>query len=71
MLKPIDTQTQETPTDQPDTLTEQMEASIKGKDAPMAEVHPTAPGAIVWFTYPLALIVIILLGIAAIAFFRG
>ncbi len=52
-------------------VAEQIEASVKGQDAPLEESRPTAPGALVWFTYPALLIVLLLTILMAINFIRG
>lgn len=49
-----------------ETLPGMVEASVKGQDEPMEREHPKAPGALIWFSYPLALLVVLI--IVAIAF---
>lgn len=50
------------------TVTEIVEESVKGEDEPMEVNHPTAPGALVWFTYPVLLVVLLLIVFAIMAF---
>lgn len=54
-----------------DTVLEKVAASVKGDDEPMEKQHPTAPGALVWFTYPFVLIFALLIGLAMLAYFNG
>ena len=42
-----------------ETLPEIVEASVKGRDEPMEREHPKAPGALIWFSYPLALLIVL------------
>ena len=50
-----------------ETLPEMVEASVKGQDEPMEREHPKAPGALIWFSYPLLLLVVLLLAVIAFA----
>lgn len=52
------------------TVPEIVEASVKGEDEPMEREHPTAPGALVWFTFPALLIVAILVTLVVVAFMQ-
>ncbi len=52
-----------------DTIPEKVEASVAGTDEPMERDHPRAPGALVWFTYPILLVVLLLLGVLGFMFF--
>lgn len=54
-----------------ETVSETIEKSITGEDAPMDYEHPTSPGALVWFTYPAVLIFVLLLGLAAMAWWSA
>lgn len=49
-----------------ESLPDSIESSIRGEDQPMEREHPRAPGALVMFSYPLALLAVLL--IAAIVF---
>lgn len=51
------------------TTAEVVEASVKGQDRPMEKEHPTSPGALVWFTFPAALILALLATLAAVYWF--
>lgn len=51
-------------------IPEQVQASVTGEDVPMEQEHPTAPGAIVWFTYPVVLIVILIIALAVVAWLQ-
>lgn len=42
-----------------------VEKSIKGEDEPMSRKHPAAPMAFVWYSYPIALISLLLVAVAA------
>lgn len=53
------------------TVSETIEKSITGEDAPMDYEHPTSPGAIVWFTYPAVLILVLLIGLAVMAWWNA
>lgn len=53
------------------TVGETIEKSVTGDDAPMEYEHPTSPGAVVWFTYPAVLIVVLLIGIAVMAWWNS
>lgn len=59
--------------DNPDDMTvaDQVIESVSGEDRPMEEVHPQSPGAIVWFTYPILLIVSLLVIIAVLSLWNG
>jgi hypothetical protein len=50
------------------TVSERVEASVTGEDRPMEKQYPTAPGALVWFTFPAILIVLLLLGLLFVGF---
>jgi len=50
------------------TVTERVEASVTGEDRPMEKQYPTSPGALVWFTFPAILIVLLLLGLLFVGF---
>lgn len=50
-----------------ETVGKTIEKSITGEDAPMEYEHPTSPGAVVWFTYPALLILLLLIGLAVMA----
>ncbi|MCA9133395.1 MAG: hypothetical protein KDA45_09580 [Planctomycetales bacterium] len=49
----------------PEGVGEIVEASVKGEDEPMEREHPAAPGALVWFSYPLLLVVLLIVALAA------
>ncbi len=49
------------------TVGETIEKTLAGEDAPMEYEHPTSPGALVWFTYPALLILLLLIALAAMA----
>jgi len=51
-----------------DTLSETLRAGAVGEDAPVEEKHPEVAGALVGYTYPLALIALLLAALAAMAF---
>ncbi|MEZ6138471.1 MAG: hypothetical protein R3C53_26615 [Pirellulaceae bacterium] len=51
------------------TVAKTVAESIVGEDEPMDVKHPRAPGALVWFAYPLVLVVAILVLTGLIAFF--
>ena len=51
----------------PETVVE----AIKAEDEPMERKHPSAAGALVWFTYPVLLVAAILVGFALIAIFSS
>lgn len=53
------------------TVGETIERSVTGDDAPMEYEHPTSPGAIVWFTYPAVLILVLLIGLAVMAWWNA
>ncbi|MCA9156685.1 MAG: hypothetical protein KDA72_00080 [Planctomycetales bacterium] len=53
------------------TVADQVIESASGEDRPMEEVHPQSPGAIVWFTYPLLLIVALLIIIAVLGIWKS
>jgi hypothetical protein len=53
---------------QTDTLPELIEASVKGEDEPMERDHPRAPGALIWLSYPLALLLLLALAVWAFMF---
>jgi hypothetical protein len=50
------------------TVSEMVEASVTGEDQPMEKQYPTAPGALVWFTFPAILIALLLLGLLFVNF---
>jgi hypothetical protein len=50
-----------------DNVIESVEASVKGEDRPMAKKYPTAPAALIWFSYPVGLIAVLLLALVALA----
>ncbi len=52
-----------------ETLPEKVEASVRGEDEPMEREHPRAPGAMVLFSYPLALLAILIVGALVIMIF--
>ncbi len=49
-------------------LTETVEASMLGEDEPMEEVHPVATAAMVSLTYPVLLLMILLVALFISAF---
>lgn len=53
------------------TVADQVIDSATGEDRPMEEVHPQSPGAIVWFTYPILLIVALLIILAVLSLWNG
>ncbi len=53
-----------------ETVGKTIEKSITGEDAPMEYEHPTSPGAVVWFTYPALLILLLLAGLAVMAWWN-
>lgn len=66
--KPAEQQTADKPTSEPVTHVDQVvKEGIEGTDEPMGEYHPSAPFAIIFGAYPLALILILGLALAAIA----
>ncbi len=66
--KPAEQQTAEMPTGEPRPTVEQVVTDgIEGTDEPIGEHHPSAPFAIIFGAYPLALIVVLGLALAAIA----
>lgn len=56
---------------EPDSVPEKVTAAVKGDDQPMEKEHPQAPGALVWFTYPVILIVVLLIAMALFAIFKN
>lgn len=56
---------------QDDTMSQTIEKSITGEDAPMEHEHPTSPGALIWFTYPALLILVLLIGLAVMAWWNA
>lgn len=52
-----------------ESLGEKLQHSVQGEDEPMEETHPYATAAMVGLTYPIALVVVLLvvLAIAAMA----
>lgn len=52
-----------------DTIPEKVEASMAGTDEPMERDHPRAPGALVWFTYPILLVIVLFLAVMGFMFF--
>ncbi len=56
---------------EPHTVSEQVVESATGEDRPMDDVHPSSPGALVWFTYPVMLIVAILIILAIVGLRYG
>jgi hypothetical protein len=65
--RPLDSSaSSQRPPHENETLPEAIESTVTGHDQPMEREHPKAPGALIWFTYPLVLMV--LLAVAVVAF---
>jgi hypothetical protein len=52
-----------------ETLPEKIESSVTGQDKPMDEEHPTAPWGLVWYSYPIALVVVLIVVLLFMEFF--
>lgn len=47
-----------------------VEKAVLGEDQPLAKSHPSAVSGLVFLTYPIILIVLLLIVLAALAFMR-
>jgi len=73
LRKPAEQQTVDKPTSEPRPTVDQVVTDgIEGTDEPLGEYHPSAPFAIIFGAYPIFLIVMLGLALAAIAWWsRG
>lgn len=57
--------------EKPDATLNAVEKAVLGEDEPLAKSHPATIGGIVFLTYPIIFIVMLLVAIAVFAAFRG
>lgn len=54
-----------------ESVTETVTKSVTGEDEPMEREHPVAPFGFVWYTYPIALIILLTIAILVLGTFWG